>query len=183
MHKDIEEILFTEDEISQRITELGSQITSDYKERAEAGETIIMISVLRGAAIFMADLVRSVELPIEMDYMAISSYGNGAKSSGVVRILKDLSSEIKGSHVLVAEDILDSGLTLKYLLKMLASREPASIEVVTLLRKKTLQQAKIDCKYIGFECPDQFIVGYGLDYAEKYRNLPYIGVLKSEIYG
>lgn len=183
VHKDIEEILFTEDEISQRITELGSQITSDYKQRAEAGETIIMISVLRGAAIFMADLVRSVELPIEMDYMAISSYGNGAKSSGVVRILKDLSSEIKGSHVLVAEDILDSGLTLKYLLKMLASREPASIEVVTLLRKKTLQQAKIDCKYIGFECPDQFIVGYGLDYAEKYRNLPYIGVLKSEVYG
>ena len=117
-----------------------------------------------------------------MDYMAISSYGNGAKSSGVVRILKDLSSEIEGRHVVIAEDILDSGLTLTYLLKNLASRRPASLEVATLLRKKTLAQAKIDCKYIGFECPDEFIVGYGLDFAERYRNLPYIGILKPEVY-
>ena len=117
-----------------------------------------------------------------MDYMAISSYGNGAKSSGVVRILKDLSSEIEGHHVIVAEDILDSGLTLKYLLKNLASRKPASLAVATLLRKDTEVQADIDCRYVGFECPDEFIVGYGLDYAERYRNLPYIGILKPELY-
>lgn len=182
MHKDIQEILFSEEAVRQRVDEIGAQITQDYADRAAAGEPIMMISVLRGAAIFMADLARKIELPIEMDYMAVSSYGNGAKSSGVVRILKDLSSEIKDTHIIVAEDILDSGLTLKYLMKNLASRGPASIEVATLLRKKTLQQAKIDCKYVGFECPDQFIVGYGLDYAERYRNLPYIGVLKPEVY-
>lgn len=182
MHRDIQEVLFPEEEIAQRVAQIGAQITEDYAERVEAGESIMLISVLRGAAIFMADLSRQIELPVEMDYMAISSYGTGAKSSGVVRILKDLSSEIKNTHVIVAEDILDSGLTLKYLLKNLASREPASIEVATLLRKETLQQAKIDCAYVGFECPDKFIVGYGLDYAEKYRNLPYIGILKDEIY-
>lgn len=182
MHKDIQEILFTEEEIAQRVEEIGAQITQDYAEKVARGEQIMMISVLRGAAIFMADLTRKIELPLEMDYMAVSSYGNGAKSSGVVRILKDLSSEIKGMHIIVAEDILDSGLTLKYLMKNLASREPASIEVATLLRKKTLEQAKIDCKYVGFECPDQFIVGYGLDYSERYRNLPYIGILKPEVY-
>lgn len=180
MHRDIAEILFTEDEIARRVNEIGAAITRDYADCADEG--IVLISVLRGAAIFMADLARTIDLPVEMDYMAISSYGNGAKSSGVVRILKDLSSEIEGRHVVVAEDILDSGLTLKYLLKNLASRHPASIEVATLLRKKTRAQAKIDCKYVGFECPDQFIVGYGLDYAERYRNLPYIGILKPEMY-
>ncbi len=178
MHNDIAEVLFTEDEIARRVGEIGRAITSDYAEK----DGIVLISVLRGAAIFMADLARQIELPVEMDYMAISSYGNGAKSSGVVRILKDLSSEIEGRHVIVAEDILDSGLTLKYLLKNLSSRQPASIEVATLLRKKTRAQAKIDCKYVGFECPDEFIVGYGLDYAERYRNLSYIGILKPEIY-
>lgn len=182
MHTDIQEILFSEEEIEQRIAEIGAKITEDYAEKVAAGEKIIMISVLRGAAIFMADLARQVKIPIEMDYMAISSYGKGTKSSGVVRILKDLSSEIKGAHIIIAEDILDSGLTLKYLMKSLASRGPASIEVATLLRKKTLEQAKIPCKYIGFECPDQFIVGYGLDYNERYRNMPYIGILKSEMY-
>ncbi|MDR0514966.1 MAG: hypoxanthine phosphoribosyltransferase [Coriobacteriaceae bacterium] len=182
MHKDIQEILYGEDKIQKCVAELGAQITRDYKQRVDSGERLMLVSVLRGAAIFMADLVRAIDLQVEMDYMAISSYGNGAKSSGVVRILKDLSSEIRGCHIIVAEDILDSGLTLKYLMKNLASREPASIEVATLLRKKTLQQAKIDCRYIGFECPDQFIVGYGLDFAERYRNLPYIGVLKPEVY-
>lgn len=180
MHNDIAEILFTEEEITGRVGEIGRAISRDYAEVAKEG--IILISVLRGAAIFMADLARQVSLPVEMDYMAISSYGDGAKSSGVVRILKDLSSEIEGRHVIVAEDILDSGLTLTYLLKSLSSRNPASIEVATLLRKKTRAQAKIDCRYVGFECPDQFIVGYGLDYAERYRNLPYIGILKPEIY-
>lgn len=180
VHNDISEILFTEDQIAKRVGEIGAAITRDYADAADEG--IILVSVLRGAAIFMADLARQIELPAEMDYMAVSSYGNGAKSSGVVRILKDLSSEIEGRHVIVAEDILDSGLTLKYLLKNLSSRHPASIEVATLLRKRTLAQAKIDCKYIGFECPDEFIVGYGLDFAERYRNLPYIGILKPEIY-
>lgn len=179
VHNDIAEVLFAEDVLAQRVEEIGAAITRDY---ADVEEGIVLISVLRGAAIFMADLARKIELPVEMDYMAVSSYGSGAKSSGVVRILKDLSSQIEGRHVVVAEDILDSGLTLTYLLKNLASRRPASLEVATLLRKKTLAQAKIDCKYIGFECPDLFIVGYGLDYAERYRNLPYIGVLKPEIY-
>ena len=155
MHNDISEILFTEKQLADRVGEIGAAITSDYADVADEG--IILISVLRGAAIFMADLARKIELPLEMDYM-------------------------EGRHVIVAEDILDSGLTLTYLLKNLSSRQPASIEVATLLRKKTLAQAKIDCKYIGFECPDEFIVGYGLDYAERYRNLPYIGILKPEIY-
>ena len=169
MHENIDRILFTEDEIKQRVAEIGAGITQDYKDDPDG---VILISVLRGAAIFMADLARQIQLPCEMDYMAVSSYGNGVKSSGVVRILKDLSSE----------DVLDSGLTLTYLLKTLKARNPKSIEVATLLRKKTRAQAKIDCAYVGFECPDEFIVGYGLDYAERYRNLPYIGVLKPELY-
>ena len=180
MHSDIQEVLYTQEELARRIGEIGAAITRDYAP--VAGEGIVLVSVLRGAAIFMADLARAIELPVEMDYMAISSYGNGAKSSGVVRILKDLTSEIEGRHVIVAEDILDSGLTLKYLLKNLSSRNPASLAVATLLRKKTQAQADIDCRYVGFECPDEFIVGYGLDYAERYRNLPYIGILKPELY-
>lgn len=174
VHPDLDRVIFSEDEINSCVKKMGAQITKDY-----AGESIVVISVLRGAAIFMADLVRSIDLPIEMDYMAISSYGNGAKSSGVVRILKDLTCEIEGRHVLIAEDILDSGLTLRYLMNNLESRKPASLEVATLLRKDTPNQADINCRYIGFECPDEFIVGYGLDYAERYRNLPCIGVLKS----
>lgn len=180
VHNDIQEVLFTQEDLARRVGEIGAAITRDYA--SAAGDGIVLVSVLRGAAIFMADLARAIELPIEMDYMAISSYGNGAKSSGVVRILKDLTSEIEGRHVIVAEDILDSGLTLKYLLKNLSSRNPASVAVATLLRKKTQAQADIDCRYVGFECPDEFIVGYGLDYAERYRNLPYIGILKPELY-
>lgn len=180
VHNDIQEVLFTQEDLARRVGEIGAAITRDYA--SAAGDGIVLVSVLRGAAIFMADLARAIELPIEMDYMAISSYGNGAKSSGVVRILKDLTSEIEGRHVIVAEDILDSGLTLKYLLKNLSSRNPASIAVATLLRKKTEAQADIDCRYVGFECPDEFIVGYGLDYAERYRNLPYIGILRPELY-
>lgn len=177
IHEDVDRVLFTEEDLRNRISEMGRQITADHQ-----GESLLVISVLRGAAIFMADLVREIELPLEMDYMAISSYGNGVKSSGIVRILKDLTSSVEGRHVLIAEDILDSGLTLSYLIRNLQARNPASIEVATLLRKKTLQQAKIDCRYVGFECPDEFIVGYGLDYAERYRNLPYIGVLKKSVY-
>ncbi len=176
IHPHLKEVLFTEDEIRTRVAEMGAQITQDYE-----GQTVVLISVLRGAAIFMSDLAREIKCPIEMDYMAVSSYGNGAKSSGVVRILKDLTSQIEGKHVLIAEDILDSGLTLRYLINYLKSRNPASIEVATLLRKKTRLQADIKCRYVGFECPDEFIVGYGLDYSERYRNLPYIGILKDGI--
>lgn len=181
VHEDISRILFTEQELAECVRKMGSDITRDYAHTADEGG-IILVSVLRGAAIFMADLARQIKLPLEMDYMAVSSYGNAAKSSGVVRILKDLSSKIEGRHVLVVEDILDSGLTLQYLLENLGTRKPASLEVATLLRKDTPAQADIKCKYIGFECPDEFIVGYGLDYAERYRNLPYIGILKPEIY-
>ena len=184
---DVEEILYSEQAIHERVAQIGQQITEDYRDVAFAetphgDPAILMVSVLRGAAIYMSDLARQVDLPFEMDYMAVSSYGNGVKSSGVVRILKDLSSQIEGRNVVIAEDVLDSGLTLTYLLKTLKARNPKSIEVATLLRKKTRAQAKIDCAYVGFECHDEFIVGYGLDYAERYRNLPYIGVLKPELY-
>lgn len=182
VHQDISEVLYTEDQVRQRVAEIGAALTEEYADVAERGEGIVLLSVLRGAAIFMADLAREIKVPLEMDFMAVSSYGNGVKSSGEVKIVKDLSSNIRGKHVIIAEDILDSGLTLSYLLRNLQSRQPASIEVVTLLRKLTRQQAKINCKYVGFECPDQFIVGYGLDYSERYRNLPYIGVLKPEVY-
>ncbi len=180
MHEDVSRIIFSEQELADRVAEMGAAITRDYASVADEG--IVLVSVLRGAAIFMADLARAVKLPLEMDYMAVSSYGAGVKSSGVVRILKDLSSEITGRHVIIAEDILDSGLTLQYLMENLQSRKPASLEVATLLRKQTKAQADIRCRYTGFECPDEFIVGYGLDYAERYRNLPYIGVLKPELY-
>ncbi len=185
--EDVSEILYTQDVIAQRVRELGGQITQDYREAAlqptpHGDPALLVVSVLRGAAIYMSDLVRAIDLPLEMDYMAVSSYGTGAKSSGVVRIIKDLTSNVEGRHVLVAEDILDSGLTLKYLLRVLESRNPVSIQIATLLRKQNVQQAEIDCKYVGFECPDAFIVGYGLDYAERYRNLPYIGILKPEVY-
>ena len=184
---DIKEVLYTQDQIATRVAELGQQITSDYRELVEHENTckqpqLLVISVLRGAAIYMSDLVRHITLPLEMDYMAVSSYGCAATTCGVVSILKDLSSDIEGRHVLIAEDILDSGLTLNCLLKELASRNPASIEVAALLSKNTTRKAEVDCKYVGFECPDEFIVGYGLDYAERYRNLPFIGVLKPEVY-
>ena len=182
MHKDIKEILFADTEIKMRVEEIGAALTDEYSEAADNGEEVVMLSVLRGAAIFMADLARATEIPIEMDYMALSSYGSGTKSSGTVKIVKDLTSDIKGKHVLVVEDILDSGLTLQFLIGYLQEREPASIEVITLLRKRSLEQAHIECAHIGFECPDEFIVGYGLDYAERYRNLPYIGILKPEVY-
>lgn len=178
MHNDVKEILFTGEQLKERIHEMGAQISADYAGK----ENIIVISVLRGAAIFMADLVREIKLPVEMDFMAVSSYGSGVKTSGVVKIVKDLSSSIEGKHVLIAEDILDSGLTLDYLMQTLSSRNPASIEVATLLHKAGTQKVDIQCKYIGFDCPNEFIVGYGLDYAERYRNLPYIGVLKPEVY-
>lgn len=180
VNEDIQEILFSEEDIANRIMVLGDAITRDYADKVDEG--LVLVTVLRGGAIFMADLARAIQLPLEIDFMAVSSYGNGAKSSGVVRILKDLSSSIEGKHVIVVEDIIDSGLTLAYLLKYLGSRNPASLTVAALLKKRTNVEPPVQCLYTGFECPDKFIVGYGMDFAEKYRNLPYIGVLKPEAY-
>lgn len=177
IHPAIDRVLFTEEEIKQCVDRIGAQITKDYE-----GKELVVVCVLRGAAIFMADLVRAIDLPCEMDFVVISSFGNGTKSSGVIHMLKDLTTDIEGRHVLVAEDILDSGLTLSYFLKTLQARNPASVEVATLLRKETPRQADIHCKYTGFKVPDEFIVGYGLDYAERYRNMKYIGVLKPELH-
>jgi hypoxanthine phosphoribosyltransferase len=177
IHPDIESIIVTEQQIHDRIAELGAQISRDY-----AGETLLLVAVLRGAAIFLADLAREITVPVEIDFMAVSSYGSSTKSSGVVRILKDLDEQIEGRHVLVVEDILDTGLTLKYLLKNLASRKPASLEVVALLSKEGKQRVPISCKYVGFAVPDEFVVGFGLDFAERYRNLPYVGVLRPSAY-
>ncbi len=181
VHNDISKILFSEQDLANRVREMGENITADYAAMA-GPEGIVVISILRGGAIFTCDLVRAIDMPLEMDFMAVSSYGNGVKSSGVVRILKDLNTDIRGRHVIIAEDIIDSGLTLKYLMQNLQSRGPASMTVAALMKNNTENQADIECRYVGFECPDEFIVGYGLDYAERYRNLPYIGVLKPEIY-
>ena len=177
IHPDIQEVIFTEEQLQQRIRELGAEISRDYE-----GRSVLLIAVLRGAALFIADLAREITVPVELDFMAVSSYGSATKSSGVVRILKDLDEMIEGRDVIVVEDILDTGLTLKYLLKNLASRGPASLEVITLLSKEGKQRVPISCKYVGFTCPDEFVVGYGLDYAERYRNLPYVGVLKPSAY-
>ncbi len=177
IHPDIESVMISDEQIQARVRELGAQISADYE-----GKTVLLVAVLRGAAIFLADLSRAMTVPVELDFMAVSSYGSSTKSSGVVRILKDLDEQIEGRHVLVVEDILDTGLTLKYLLKNLASRKPASLEVVTLLNKEGKQRVPISCKYSGFSVPDEFVVGYGLDFAERYRNLPYIGVLRPSAY-
>ena len=174
---DIKSVLFTEKEIQEVVCRIGQAISKDYQ-----GEKILLVTVLKGAFIFMADLVRCIEGDVEIDFMAVSSYGAEAKSSGVVRILKDLNAPVEGRHVIIVEDILDSGLTLKYLLKSIKARNPLSIEVATLLFKEGKQQTRIECKYIGLVCPDEFVVGYGLDYNENYRNLPYIGVLDEKVY-
>lgn len=174
---EISEIVFDEAQIQEAVERIGKQIAKDY-----TGEKMLLITVLKGAFIFMADLVRTIEGHVEIDFMAVSSYGDGTKSSGVVRIIKDLSVSVEGRHVIIVEDILDSGLTLKYLLKNLKSRNPLSVEVATLLFKEGKQQTNINCKYVGLMCPDKFVVGYGLDYSEGYRNLPYIGVLDPSVY-
>ncbi len=178
IHPDVEKVLFSEGDIADMVKRLGAQITEDYK-----GKDLVLIAVLRGAVVFMGDLMRAIDTPLAIDFMAVSSYGDGAKSSGIVRIIKDLDIDIKGRDVLIVEDILDSGLTLKYLMANLASRGPASLEVCTFLWKDVEgKQAAIDPKYVGTHCPDEFVVGYGLDFAERYRNLPYVGVLKPEVY-
>ncbi len=183
MHEDIKEVLFTAEEIAKRVNEIGEQITQDFASKVQKGQGIVLVCVLRGSAIFASDLVRSINLPLEMDFMAISSYGSGTKSSGMVRIEKDLSSDIEGKHVIIIEDIIDSGLTLSFLRKDFVARKPASVTCASFLYKKGSAYPKDDVEYIGFECPDEFIVGYGLDYAQHYRNLPCACVLKPEVYG
>ena len=177
VHEDIEQVLITSEQIQEKIAHLAKQITDDYRDR-----DLLLVGVLKGAFVFMSDLARHIELPLEFDFMAVSSYGSSTKSSGVVRILKDLDYEITGRHVLLVEDIIDSGLTISYLLRYLEARGPASLDICSLFWKKGEQAVPLEVKYPGFEIPPVFVVGYGLDYAEKYRNLPYIGVLKQSAY-
>jgi hypoxanthine phosphoribosyltransferase len=175
--QDLKEILITQEQLQQRIAELAAQIDADY-----AGRELLLVGVLKGAVMVMADLSRAMHLPVQMDWMAISSYGSGTKSSGVVRILKDLDADISRRHVLVVEDIIDSGLTLSWLIGNLQSRGPASVQVCALLRKPTAARISVEVAYTGFEIEDAFVVGYGLDYAQKYRNLPFIGTLAEHVY-
>jgi hypoxanthine phosphoribosyltransferase len=168
----IAEVLVEEDALQQRIRELGEELSRDYE-----GREPLLIGVLKGAVFFMADLVRQVTVPCEMDFMAVSSYGSGTDSSGVVRILKDLDANIEGRHVIIVEDIVDSGLTLSYLVRNLEARGPASLEVCALLTKPERRQTDIDCRYVGFEIPNRFAIGYGLDYGERYRSLPYVAAI------
>lgn len=177
MHQDIEEILLSTETIQAKVAELGARITEDYR-----GKSILLLGTLKGAVPFIADLARAIDLPLELDYMAISSYGNSTQSSGVVRILKDLEGPIENKHVLIVEDIIDSGLTLHYLMEVLRQRRPLSLRVCTLLDKERERIKPVDADYTGFVIPDRFVVGYGLDYAQRYRNLPYIGILKPAIY-
>jgi hypoxanthine phosphoribosyltransferase len=170
-------VLITEAEIQQKLRELGEQITRDY-----AGKDLLLIGVLKGAFVVMADLSRQIRMPVETDFMAVASYGAATKTSGVVRILKDLDHDLEERDVLLVEDIVDSGLTLNYLLKNLRGRRPASLEVCALLKKTGIQRVHLDLKYVGFEIPPDFVVGYGLDFAERFRNLPYVGLLKPEAY-
>jgi hypoxanthine phosphoribosyltransferase len=175
---DIEAVVVSADEIREKISELAKEIDADYADREP-----LLVGVLKGAAMFMSDLARALERPSTMEFMAVSSYGSATTSSGVVRILKDLDRDITGAHVLIVEDIIDSGLTLSWLLKNLASRHPASIEIVTLLRKPDASKVEVPVRYVGFDIPNEFVVGYGLDYAERYRDLPYIGRLEPSVYG
>lgn len=177
MRADIEEILYSEEALNARLTELGEQITNDY-----AGKPLTVISILKGSNIFTSDLVRKINLPLKMDFMAVSSYGNATESTGVVRIIKDLDGSVEGENLLIVEDIVDSGLTLKYLKEILLTRNPASVKICTLLDKPARRKESVNIDYLGFEVPDGFIVGYGIDYAERYRNLPYVGILKKSVY-
>jgi hypoxanthine phosphoribosyltransferase len=177
LHNDIQEVLYSEQQIQEKIRALGETISRDYE-----GRNPLVICVLKGAFIFMADLVKRITIPLEIDFMAVSSYGQSTKSSGVVRIIKDLDSPVEGRDILIIEDIIDSGLTLSYLIDVLERRNAHSISVVTLFDKPARRTVGLEAEYTGFILPDSFVVGYGLDYAEKYRNLPYIGILKPEVY-
>lgn len=177
MIDDIEYVLYSEEKLNSVVSALGKQISEDYK-----GRNLLLVSILKGSVVFMTDLMRSITIPCQIDFMAVSSYGSGVKSSGTVRILKDLDRDISGFDVLIVEDILDSGMTLSYLMELLYARNPNSIRICTLFDKPERRAVDIYADYKGLEVPDEFIVGYGLDYDEKYRNLPFVGVLKEKIY-
>ena len=177
LHPDIEAVLVSQEQIAEKIAELAAKIDADY-----AGREILLVGVLKGAVMVMADLARALTVPVSLEFMAVSSYGSSTSSSGVVRILKDLDRDITGCHVLVVEDIIDSGLTLSWLLRNLRSRQPASVEVVAMLRKPDAAQVQVPVSYMGFDIPSVFVVGYGLDYAQRYRELPYVGTLRPEVY-
>lgn len=178
MHQDLKTILLTEEQLQDKVKELGAQLSRDYRDRNP-----LLVCVLKGAFIFMSDLAKAIDIPVEIDFMAVSSYGSSTKSSGVVRIIKDLEVSVEGRDVIIVEDIIDSGLTLSYLIDVLERRNARSVAVVALLDKPERRTVPLDIEYKGFTLPDEFVVGYGLDYAEKYRNLPYIAVLKPEVYG
>ena len=177
MKEDVLRVLLSEDEIREKVRELGGKITADYKN-----SNLMLVTVLKGAVVFLADLMRQIDVPAEIDFMVVSSYGSGVKSSGVVKIVKDLDVPLAGKDILIVEDILDSGLTLSYIKELLESRGPRSIRIATLLDKPSRRKVDLQADYIGFSVPDEFVNGYGLDYDEKYRNLPYIGILKPEVY-
>ncbi len=178
MGDDLERVLLTEEQLGSRLDEIAAQIDADY-----AGKDVLLVGVLKGAVMVMADLARRLHGAVQMDWMAVSSYGSGTKSSGVVRILKDLDADLTGRHVLIVEDIIDSGLTLSWLVANLRSRGPESVEIATMLRKPEAAKVDVDVRYVGFEIPNEFVVGYGLDYAERYRNLPFVGTLAPHVYG
>jgi hypoxanthine phosphoribosyltransferase len=177
MGDDLERVLLTEEQLAARLDEIAAQIDADY-----AGKDVLLVGVLKGAVMVMADLARRLHCTVQMDWMAVSSYGSGTKSSGVVRILKDLDADLHGRHVLIVEDIIDSGLTLSWLVANLRSRGPESVEIATMLRKPEAAKVEVDVRYVGFEIPNEFVVGYGLDYAERYRNLPFVGTLAPHVY-
>ena len=177
MRDDMAKIMLTEEQLHDKVCELGAQISRDYE-----GKNLLLVSVLKGSVLFMADLMRAISIPASVDFMSVSSYGSGTKTSGVVKIIKDLDIPLEGYDLLIVEDILDSGKTLEYIIEMLEARNPRSIKICTLLDKPDRRQVDFSPDYSGFVIPDEFVVGYGLDYAEKYRNLPYIGVLKPEVY-
>jgi hypoxanthine phosphoribosyltransferase len=178
MGDDLEKVLLTEEQIGQRLDAVAAEIDADY-----AGRDLLLVGVLKGAVMVMADLARRLHTPVSMDWMAVSSYGAGTSSSGVVRILKDLDTDLTGRDVLIVEDIIDSGLTLSWLLSNLRTRGAASVEIATLLRKPEAAKVEVDVRYVGFDIPTEFVVGYGLDYAERYRNLPFVGTLAPHVYG
>ncbi len=177
MLEDIEQVLFTERQIAVIVERIGKEISRDYR-----GKNLLLVSVLKGSVVFMADLMRSIDIPARIDFMATSSYGSGVKTSGVVKIIKDLDIDLEGYDIVLVEDILDSGKTLSYLMELLQSRNPKSIRICTLFDKPERREVEIEATYIGTKIPDAFIVGYGLDYDEKYRNLPFVGVLKPQVY-
>lgn len=174
--QDFDEILLTEEEIRQKVQEIGDTLTEKYR-----GKDVLLVGVLRGCVVFISDLMREIDFPVEIDFLDVSSYGKTSETSGVVRVLKDLSEDIEGRHVILVEDIVDSGLTLNYLMGYLKARNPASIDTCVLLDKPYRREVEVDVDYTGFEVPDKFLVGYGLDYAQKYRNLPYIATIKEEV--